>query len=126
MQQTILKITCIAIALLSSASCISLYILLPFELQNKPNKFITIPILVVSQLVIWSLSFYLFRSFSNLFQFIQEQENLKLLDEEFPDYQNTYYQKYIDARDKAGIKESKEDTQGNFIKYLVEDAPLDF
>lgn len=83
MQQTILKITCIAIALMSSASCVSLYILLPFELQNEPNKFITIPILVVSQLVIWSLSFYLFRSFSNLFQFIQEQENIKLLDEEF-------------------------------------------
>jgi hypothetical protein len=24
------------------------------------------------------------------------------------------------------IKENKEDTQANFIKYLVEDAPLDF
>ena len=57
---------------------------------------------------------------------IKTRERIKLLDEEFPDYQNTYYQKYIDARDKAGIKESKEDTQGNFIKYLVEDAPLDF
>ena len=48
------------------------------------------------------------------------------MDEEYPEFKNTYYQKYIDARQKAGIKEDEKDTQTNFIKYLVEDAPLDF
>jgi hypothetical protein len=45
---------------------------------------------------------------------------------EFPDFKDSYYKKYMDAREQAGIKESEADTQANFIKYLVEDAPLDF
>jgi hypothetical protein len=57
---------------------------------------------------------------------IKTRDRIKELDEEYPEFKDNYYQKYMDARNKAGIKESKEDTQANFIKYLVEDAPLDF
>ena len=57
---------------------------------------------------------------------IKTRDRIKVLDEEYPEFKNTYYQKYIDARQKAGIKEDEKDTQTNFIKYLVEDAPLDF
>ena len=41
-------------------------------------------------------------------------------------YETSYYEKYMDARRQAGIKETTEDSQVNFIKYMVEDAPLDF
>ena len=37
-----------------------------------------------------------------------------------------YYDKYMEAREKAGIKESKMDAEDNFIKYMVEDVDLGF
>jgi len=46
------------------------------------------------------------------------------LDNEYPEFKNTYYEKYMAARQEAGIKESKDDSQGNFIKFLVEEAVL--
>jgi hypothetical protein len=46
------------------------------------------------------------------------------LDDEFPEFKNTYYEKYMSARQEAGIKESSDDSQGNFIKFLVEEAVL--
>ena len=57
---------------------------------------------------------------------IKTRVKLSSLDGEFPEFKETYYKKYMDARDQAGIKESEEDREKNFIKYLVEDAPLDF
>jgi hypothetical protein len=48
------------------------------------------------------------------------------MDEEFPDFKDSYYEKYMKAREDAGIKESKQDSQANFIKFLVEDAELGF
>lgn len=57
---------------------------------------------------------------------IKTREKIGEMDTEFPDFKTSYYEKYMDARKQAGIKESEEDTQTNFIKYLVQDAPLDF
>lgn len=57
---------------------------------------------------------------------IKTREKIGKMDTEFPDFKTSYYEKYMDARKQAGIKESEEDTQTNFIKYLVQDAPLDF
>ena len=57
---------------------------------------------------------------------IKTRKVLKELDEEFPDYQNSYYDKYMQARKDAGLKESKMDADANFIKFLVEDADLGF
>lgn len=57
---------------------------------------------------------------------IKTRERVSEADEKYPEYKESYYKKYMDARESAGIKESKEDTQGNFIKYLVEDADLGF
>jgi len=57
---------------------------------------------------------------------LKTRENIKIMDEEYPEFQKSYYEKYMDARRQAGIKETTEDSQANFIKYLVEDAPLDF
>ena len=57
---------------------------------------------------------------------IKTRSLIKNLDEEFPDYQNSYYDKYMQARKDAGLKESKMDADANFIKFLVEDADLGF
>ena len=57
---------------------------------------------------------------------IKTRDRIKEMDVEYPEFKDSYYQKYMDARQKAGIKEVEKDTQTNFIKYLVNDAPLDF
>lgn len=57
---------------------------------------------------------------------IKTRQQLKELDENHPTFQNSYYEKYMKARRDAGIKESKEESEKNFMKFLVEDAPLDF
>lgn len=48
------------------------------------------------------------------------------MDEKYPDYQHSFYEKYMKAREEAGIKEDKEQTADNFIKYMVEDVDLGF
>ena len=53
----------------------------------------------------------------------------KLIDDmnnEFPTFKDSYYQKYMKARKDAGIKEDEKDTQENFIKFLVQEADLGF
>jgi hypothetical protein len=57
---------------------------------------------------------------------IKTRKEIKDLDEMHPTFQNSYYEKYMKARRDAGIKETKEESEKNFIKFLVEDAPLDF
>ena len=46
------------------------------------------------------------------------------MDVEFPDFQNQYFDKYMQARKSAGF-EDKDITQDNFMKFLVEDAVLE-
>ena len=48
------------------------------------------------------------------------------MDEKYPEYQHSFYDKYMKAREEAGIKEDKAQAADNFIKYLVEDADLGF
>ena len=57
---------------------------------------------------------------------IKTRKVVKELDEEFPSYKDTYYEKYMKAREDAGLKESKMDSEANFIKFLVEDVDLGF
>jgi hypothetical protein len=57
---------------------------------------------------------------------IKTRVSIDELDEAHPDYKMTYYDKYMEARTNAGIKESPEEAQDNFIKYLVQDADLGF
>lgn len=57
---------------------------------------------------------------------IKTKKDIKELDNEYPDYQNHYYEKYMKARREAGITESEQESQNNFMKFLVEDANLDF
>lgn len=57
---------------------------------------------------------------------IKARADIKELDDEHPDFSKNYYQKYLDARAEAGIKESKDASHDNFMKYMVEDADLGF
>jgi hypothetical protein len=57
---------------------------------------------------------------------IKTREVVKQMDIDYPEYKDSYYEKYMNARKEAGIVESSSDTQANFIKFLVEDAELDF
>ena len=57
---------------------------------------------------------------------IKTRAQLEELDTEYPDYQNNYYDKYMKARKDAGIIETKEESDDNFMKFLVEDADLGF
>lgn len=57
---------------------------------------------------------------------LKTRKEIATLDTEYPDYQHSYYEKYMKARRDAGIKESEEESQNNFIKFLVEDADLGF
>ena len=45
------------------------------------------------------------------------------LEKESPEFKESYYQKYLDARKDAGIKDNK-DTKNSFLRFMVEDAEL--
>ena len=55
---------------------------------------------------------------------LKARKEIKEMDEQYPDFAGTYFQKYMDARKEAGIKESEDDAQSNFIRFLVEEAFL--
>jgi Family of unknown function (DUF5832) len=55
---------------------------------------------------------------------IKTRSQVEEYDEKFPDFKNTYYEKYMKARKDSGIKESKQEADSNFIKFLVEDVEL--
>jgi hypothetical protein len=57
---------------------------------------------------------------------IKTRKEIATLDNEYPDFQNNYYEKYMKARRDAGIKETDEESKNNFMKFLVEDADLGF
>lgn len=46
------------------------------------------------------------------------------MNEEYPDYQDTYYEKYLEARRESGIKDEGIEAMNNFMKYMVEDSEL--
>lgn len=57
---------------------------------------------------------------------IKAREDIASLNDEYPDFKDTYYEKYMDARKESGLTETTEESQDNFIKFMVEDAPLPF
>jgi hypothetical protein len=55
---------------------------------------------------------------------MKSRDELAKLDEAHPDFKDKYFEKYMDARRKAGLDEKVRETQDNFIKYMVEDVVL--
>lgn len=56
---------------------------------------------------------------------IRTREEVSQMDAKNPEYKDQYFEKYMEARRNAGLKDSERD-QDNFIKYMVEDVVLDF
>jgi hypothetical protein len=54
----------------------------------------------------------------------QTRSEISRLDEENAEFKDKYYDKYITARKNAGIKDTAEELEDNFMKYLVEDVKL--
>jgi hypothetical protein len=44
---------------------------------------------------------------------------------EHPDYKQTYFERYLEARRQAGLKNA-EDNTNNFIKFMVDDIDIGF
>lgn len=57
---------------------------------------------------------------------VKTRNVLNEMDETHPTFKDSYYEKYMQARKDAGITEDIKEAQDNFIKFLVEDAELDF
>lgn len=53
---------------------------------------------------------------------VNAREAVKKMDEEYPEFQNTFFEKYDRARRDAGVPLEDE----SFIKFMVEDAELGF
>jgi hypothetical protein len=57
---------------------------------------------------------------------IKTKNELDEYDVSHPGFKGDYFQKYMDARKAAGMEDTEESSQNNFIKYMVEDVKLDF
>jgi hypothetical protein len=55
---------------------------------------------------------------------LKTRERLEELDQENSEFKEKYYDKYVKARKDAGIKDTEDELNSNFMKYLVEDANL--
>ena len=56
---------------------------------------------------------------------IKTRAEIKQMDEENPDFQKEYFDRYMKARRDAGIPD-EQTTEENFVKYMVEDIDLGF
>jgi hypothetical protein len=52
------------------------------------------------------------------------RREIEELDEKYPDLKQSYFNKYMDARKKAGIKDDITMNDNTFIKYLVDDIKI--
>ncbi len=55
---------------------------------------------------------------------LETRKRIDELDEANAEFKDKYYDKYVKARKDAGIKDTEEDLNSNFMKYLVEDTNL--
>ncbi len=55
---------------------------------------------------------------------LETRKRIEELDEANAEFKDKYYDKYVKARKDAGIKDTEEDLNSNFMKYLVEDTNL--
>jgi hypothetical protein len=57
---------------------------------------------------------------------IKTRKIVEEMDEEYPDFKDSYYEKYMKARRDAGFKDFEKTSEDNFIKFMVEDVDLGF
>jgi hypothetical protein len=52
------------------------------------------------------------------------RNQLNELDDKHPEFKDKYYEKYMNARKEAGLTDTPEELEDNFVKHMVEDKPL--
>ena len=57
---------------------------------------------------------------------IKTRKIVEEMDEKYPDFKDSYYEKYMKARRDAGFKDFEKTSEDNFIKFMVEDVDLGF
>ena len=57
---------------------------------------------------------------------IKTRKEIKEMDSQNEQYKKEYFNRYKQARKDSGLDESKEDLEGSFMKYMVEDVDLGF
>jgi len=55
---------------------------------------------------------------------LRTRYELEKMEADNAEYKEKYYDKYMNARKDAGFKDTKEEMEANFLKFLVEDAHL--
>lgn len=55
---------------------------------------------------------------------IKTRSVISKMDEEYPEFKEKYFEKYMEARRKSGLDENVRETQDNFIMYMVEDTVI--
>lgn len=55
---------------------------------------------------------------------LRTRVELEKMEADNAEYKEKYYDKYMNARKDAGFKDTKEEMEANFLKFLVEDAHL--
>lgn len=55
---------------------------------------------------------------------VRTRKEIEKLEEDKSDYKEKYYDKYMNARKESGFKDTPEEMETNFLKFLVEDAQL--
>lgn len=55
---------------------------------------------------------------------VRTRKEILKMEEENSEYKEKYYDKYMNARKESGFKDTPEEMQANFMKFLVEDAHL--
>jgi hypothetical protein len=55
---------------------------------------------------------------------IKTRKTLNVMDKDYPEFKDKYFEKYMDARKKSGLDENIRDIQDNFMKYMVEDITI--
>ena len=55
---------------------------------------------------------------------LRTRDELEKMEANNTEYKEKYYNKYMKARKDAGFKDTKEEMEANFLKFLVEDAHL--
>ena len=55
---------------------------------------------------------------------VKTRNTITEMDEQHPDFKDKYFEKYMKAREDAGIKDTPEEAQNNFMSFLVEEKEL--
>jgi hypothetical protein len=53
---------------------------------------------------------------------IKTRKEIKELDEEHIDFKDKYFDKYMQARKDAGLDQKREESEDNFMKFMVEET----